>query len=264
MGSKKSATAHSVAIAGFHTLLKRIAQCQDPREKERLRQQMDETYGGLDGYQKESLKGRDRHNAGETGKWLVQQVGPIWKAEQEASGKRRIRLLDVGSLSGTAYHKYKWIDPVNIDLSPQSERVIKSDFFDWPLPQNEAACFDCVALSLVINFEGNLFRRGNMLLHAHKHLTKAGFLFLVLPLACVENSRYLDHARLRAILHACGWNVVEQNDSAKLTRWLCQRRQDQAQAGWDGTSFKKEEIRKGPSFNNFCIRVGQQGREEKT
>lgn len=95
-----------------------------------------------------------------------------------------------------------------------------------------------------------------MLLHAHKYLPPlsteaAGWLFLVLPLACVTNSRYCTHDRLRNILRSCGWAVVRQDDSARLTRWLCR----ETSKTWDKKRWKKEEIKKGVSLNNFCIAV---------
>lgn len=163
--------------------------------------------------------------------------------------------MDVGALSGTAYDKYDWIDTVSIDLNPRNDHVLQYDFFDYPTPRKiDQEPFDIVALSLVVNFVGDLADRGKMLLHAHKYLPedKNGFLFLVLPLACVQNSRYCDHARLRAILASCGWgNVVRQHDSARLTHWLC----EETSKKWDKKVWKKEEIKKGVSLNNFCIIV---------
>lgn len=95
-----------------------------------------------------------------------------------------------------------------------------------------------------------------MLLHAHKYIqdvsSTAGFLFLVLPRACVENSRYCTHNHLREILTSCGWgDIVYQDDSSRLTRWLCRETSKE----WDGTVFKKQELRKGVKLNNFCIVV---------
>lgn len=158
--------------------------------------------------------------------------------------------MDVGALSGTAYDKYDWIETISIDLNPRSDHVLKYDFFDFPFDQEK---FNVVALSLVVNFVGDLTDRGRMLMHAHNYLPdQGGFLFLVLPLACVKNSRYCDHERLRAILTSCGWgNVVRQHDSAKLTHWLCK----ETSKKWDGKVWKKEEIKKGISLNNFCINV---------
>ncbi|KAJ3087868.1 hypothetical protein HK102_010106 [Quaeritorhiza haematococci] len=59
----------------------------------------------------------------------------------------------------------------------------------------ESNVFDCVAMSLVLNFVGEPERRGDMLHHALKflHPVHGGYIFLVLPLPCVTNSRYTTH-----------------------------------------------------------------------
>lgn len=181
----------------------------------------------------------------------------------------QLRLLDVGALSGTSYTAYPWIDVTSIDINPRSDEVIRSDFFDFPIPSGTASepKYDVVCLSLVINFIGDLSKRGEALLRAHRYLVPAGWLYLVLPLACVTNSRYLTHERLQAILESCGWDIRRQEDSARLTRWLCQRKQgperkskksksDRSVQEWDGVVWKKEEVRVSKTANNFCIKVG--------
>lgn len=129
--------------------------------------------------------------------------------------------------------------------------------------------FDVVCLSLVLNFEGDISKRGmqsiaraiacidaltgQMILRAHDFLTPTGLLYIVLPLSCVNNSRYLTADRLRAMLASCGFEkVVAQHDSPKLTYWLVQRTRE---SGWDGTTWRKEEVRAGVKRNNFCIQV---------
>lgn len=92
-----------------------------------------------------------------------------------------------------------------------------------------------------------------MLLHAHDYLLPHGYLYLVLPLPCLTNSRYLSHARLTSILTSTGWTVERQHDSAKLTYWLL-KRADGGEKG-DGKEWKREVVRKGAQRNNFCILV---------
>lgn len=116
---------------------------------------------------------------------------------------------------------------------------------------------------LFINVDG--WKTGRMLLLPHLHLRPASLLFLVLPLPCLTNSRYLNHARLEAILKSTGWEKTRQRDTAKLSFWLLQSRGLTAAqeirdhslgpewAYWDGTFYKKEELRKGSSRNNFTI-----------
>jgi len=65
-----------------------------------------------------------------------------------------------------------WIDTTSIDLNPQAPHVIKSNFFDFPIPasENDDELFDVVSLSLVMNFEGSLVNRG---MHSPPHLDVA-------------------------------------------------------------------------------------------
>jgi len=88
-----------------------------------------------------------------------------------------------------------------------------------------------------------------MLLHAHSYLTPRGYLYIVLPLPCLTNSRYLSHERLTAILGSTGWDVVRKHDSARLTYWLVRR----SETGPDGVEWKREQVRTGAGRNNFCL-----------
>jgi hypothetical protein len=92
-----------------------------------------------------------------------------------------------------------------------------------------------------------------MLLHAHSYLRPSGYLYLVLPLSCLTNSRYLSPALFRKILASTGWDVAKQHDSAKLTYWLLKR----SGKDWDGKGWKRESVREGAQRNNFVIVVKQ-------
>ena len=120
-----------------------------------------------------------------------------------------------------------------------------------------------------------------MLLHAHHYLRPGSYVYLVLPLACVTNSRYLTHEHLRAILHSTGYSLKRNEYSARLTRWLLQTREPRPvpkhkqiyasqtplshnvtalcnkakQKYWDNQVFKKKELVAGANRNNFCIIV---------
>jgi 25S rRNA (adenine2142-N1)-methyltransferase len=48
-----------------------------------------------------------------------------------------------------------------------------------------------VVLSLVINFVGDPRRKGEMLVRCRTLVRDGGNLFIVLPLACMDNSRYI-------------------------------------------------------------------------
>ena len=103
------------------------------------------------------------------------------------------RILDVGAIAGTAYAKFPWVSDTPIDLNPRSARVIRADFFQFPAPDMDEeqaqkaeeafllkqaekeeeeereemqmegrwrGKYDVVALSLVVNFVGDLRERG--------------------------------------------------------------------------------------------------------
>ena len=67
----------------------------------------------------------------------------------------------------------------------------------------------------------------------------------------------MDHERLRLILESLGWDVEVQDDSAKLTRWLCvqQPTKQRLIKSKEKTRWKKEELRSGVQRNNFAIVV---------
>lgn len=248
---KEAKTEHSLRIAKFHTLEKELARTTDPEERARIENEQQQL-GGLAAYQEDSLRGGDKLKGGESGKWCAEQLAPLFPQHST----RPVRLLDVGAIAGTSYDKFPWVHVTSIDLNPRSDKVTKSDFFHYPKPAQPEDRFDVVALSLVINFVGDLKKRGEMLLHAHNYLKPSGYLYLVLPLPCLTNSRYLNHEHLTTILSSCGYDIVVQNDSKRLTRWLLKRKTKKNAAKWDGKVYKKRELLGGANRNNFAICLG--------
>ncbi|KAI9021081.1 putative methyltransferase-domain-containing protein [Hyaloraphidium curvatum] len=231
---------HAARISAFHALEKRIAASTDPSVIAALRAEQ-ELLGGIEGYQKASLTGGDKQRGGETGKWFAKTWMGLY-------GKEKITLLDVGAIHGTTYSKYPWIEATSIDLNPLGPTVVRANFFTFP-PPPATQRFDVVCLSLVLNFVGSLPQRAEMLRRTHSFLKPEGHLFVVLPLACLANSRYMDHDRFRAILRTLGFEEVAQHDSSRLTHWLLKR------CKGDSRKWKREEIRGGVKRNNFVIVV---------
>lgn len=258
----RAAAPHAEKIARYHTLEKQIARAADPGERAALVEEQ-ERLGGLAVYQDQSTTGGDKLRGGESGKWCAKVLREV------LPDGAHIRLLDVGAIAGTAYTKWRsWIDTTSIDLNPRAPHVAKCDFFDWPLPASDAERYDVVSLSLVVNFVGDLHRRGEMLMHAHHYLRPGGYVCLILPLACVTNSRYMTHEHLGALVRSAGFTVERNEDSRRLTRWLLRQAAPRnaspapahltlAEAArfrfWDDTPFKKRELVPGATRNNFCI-----------
>ncbi|RKP24286.1 hypothetical protein SYNPS1DRAFT_17433, partial [Syncephalis pseudoplumigaleata] len=108
--------------------------------------------------------------------------------------------------------------------------------------------------SLVVNFVGDIRARGRMLQRVPDFLRPGGaqYLFLVLPLPCINNSRYMDHDRLVEMLASIGLNrLVAHHHSSRLAYYLFQR--DAATVATRSARFTKKEIHPGGKRNNFCI-----------
>ena len=249
------ATEHARAISRYHALEKQIARASDSDKDALLAEQ--QALGGLEVYQNQSTTGGAVLRGGESSKWCAKILMELWPFS------RRIHLLDVGAIAGTAYAKWKHkFDVTSIDIQPRAPHVLPADFFDFPMPAREEERFDVIGLSLVINFVGDLAKRGDMLLHAHRYLRRGGYVYVVLPLPCLTNSRYMTHDHFARLVRATGYDVVRNEDSHRLTRWLLQESEpravishdtDVSRAFWDGTVLAKRQLRPGAQRNNFCM-----------
>ena len=85
-------------------------------------------------------------------------------------------------------------------------------------------------------------------------LRPGGWLYVVLPLACVENSRYVTLETLLAVLGQLGLKQLEVRTSAKLVYLL--HTFDPSHAPPPPPPRKRRAaIRSGPDRNNFCIQL---------
>jgi hypothetical protein len=58
--------------------------------------------------------------------------------------------------------------------------------------------------------------------HVMSMLTTSSFLFVVLPLACVENSRYCSHSLFEEMMTEIGYTILTHHDSKKLCYYMLQ------------------------------------------
>ncbi|KAJ3180529.1 hypothetical protein HDU87_002038 [Geranomyces variabilis] len=281
-GRRKAST--QKLIASYHTLNKKlhaVLKAGDSTAAGSIKTQM-EAMGGLHAYQRASLRGgNEKKGLGACGSWLVQQLRAelaelrdseaeklvvvaengeeeVEEVEEEAKTgspatqqKLKLKLLDVGALDGGTYSKQaSWIDVTSIDLNPQCQTVRKQDFFERPRPTGAHEKFNVLCLSLVVNFVGDPKLRGDMLIHARRFLLPRGLLFLVLPLPCVKNSRYMSHAHLLAILKSIGYELVKHHFARKLALYLLRRVEQFKLQDWT-----KTQMNPGIERNNFCIVV---------
>ncbi|CAI7648725.1 unnamed protein product [Penicillium crustosum] len=235
-----SAKATRTLIRSHHRLLKVRAQALAAGDEARV-SSIDaqiEANGGLESYQIAILID-----------WIKPQL------KQWNNTVPKLRVLEVGALSTkNACSINPALDVTRIDLNSQEPGILKQDFMERPLPTSDDERFNMISLSLVLNYVPDATGRGEMLKRCVKFLTSkcpielVPSLFLVLPIACVDNSRYLNEERLGEIMTCLGFRLTQSKRTSKLVFHL-----------WEHTgtyapkNFKKEELRSGKTRNNFAV-----------
>ncbi|GJJ77270.1 25S rRNA (adenine2142-N1)-methyltransferase [Entomortierella parvispora] len=272
---KKSSLATAQLIRRYHTLNKELSQCLARIEKSKektgparnatngvsdlariaeIRKEMDDL-GGLDMYQKASTLGQSKQRGGDSSKWLIPVIEKCYDKLDKKAGPP-LKLLDIGALSPHNYQKYSsWIKTTPIDLNPQDPLITKMDFLEMPVPSKPADLFNVVCLSLVVNFVGDPAQRGQILRHSTQFLVPGtGLLYLVLPLPCIQNSRYMDHELLVDMMDSIGYSTVVDHHFAKKLAYYVFKLDARPSGGKKGTKpFPKKMRHDKPNRNNFCI-----------
>lgn len=209
--------------------------------------------GGLETYQTASTLGQDGKRGGDSSKILVKWIKELGNEINTDTA------LEIGCLSSkneiSTSKIFKSI--TRIDLHSQEPNIIEEqDFLKRPLPQIDEEKFDCISCSLVVNFVPSAEQRGEMLCRMCDFLNeprydKNSFLFFVIPLPCVENSRYCNLETMDLIFSKLGFEKMKYHQTHKLAYWLLK---------WKGSKFvdfkftcHKKELRTGKDRNNFCI-----------
>ncbi|KAF2253648.1 hypothetical protein BU26DRAFT_515966 [Trematosphaeria pertusa] len=229
-----------------------------------------EKNGGLKVYQAASKQGQSKDRGGDSSKVLVEWLREANVIQSDNvvdehmdGGSAVYRCLEVGALSpeNEISKVPKQIQMTRIDLNSQGPGIEKQDFMKRPLPSSPDEDFDIVSLSLVLNYVPDPTQRGEMLKRVTRFLHRdmgrsttrnsaLPALFLVLPLPCVENSRYLDEQLLLQIMENLGFALTNKKTTPKLCYYLFSmtRRPNL-------TKTDKRKVRDGPLMNNFCIVV---------
>ncbi|KAF2184573.1 hypothetical protein K469DRAFT_708755 [Zopfia rhizophila CBS 207.26] len=255
-------------IHNHHRLQKEHARAIKAGDKSKANEVMEKIQenGGLKKYQAASKRGQSKQRGGDSSRVLVdwlQRARIIKPATQFMKAKPSFRLLEIGALSteNEISQFPHCIEVTRIDLNSQGHGIEQQDFMQRPLPRNLEEAFDIISLSLVLNYVAEPVERGEMLKRITKFLRsqvgsfngrKAAFpaLFMVLPLPCVANSRYLNETALCNIMVGLGFVLSHRKTTPKLGHYLF-RYDGKA----NGQKFPKKLIRDGPNMNNFCIVV---------
>ncbi|MCJ1406493.1 hypothetical protein MMC19_000558 [Ptychographa xylographoides] len=264
-------------IRKHHTLQKNLSRAigaEDEALTASLQSQIDAA-GGLETYQRASITGQSALRGGDSSKVLMEWLTPLLRAAalpEVSATDQKLRLLEVGALSvNNACSRSGIFELERIDLHSQHPEILEQDFMQRPLPNGDniqREGFDVVSLSLVVNYVGDAVGKGEMLRRVGSFLTtrkdsaKNGTvirgslgimlpaLFLVLPAACVMNSRYCNQEKLREIMESEGYKLMKSKTSKSLVYYLwrflgaeeiCRQ------------PFGKVELRAGGARNNFSI-----------
>jgi len=228
--------------------------------------------GGLEAYQAASLTGQDKDRGGDSSEKLVEWLRK-YKLVGPARSKLAWRVLEVGALSSRnaiSGMVGKGVETVKrIDLHSQEPHVIEEvDFMTFPVPDVDTLKYDILSLSLVLNYVPDAAGRGEMLRRTTKFLHHHGAasfttgvdmpsslpcLFVVLPLPCLTNSRYMTHDHFVSIMNSLGYDLLERHESQKLSYTLFRWNSDKQDTK---KTFKKVEINPGRTRNNFAVVMG--------
>ncbi|GAV47239.1 hypothetical protein ZYGR_0H00800 [Zygosaccharomyces rouxii] len=205
--------------------------------------------GGLRDYQLASRVGQTNNRGGDSSKILVQ-----WLQELGHRSDGSLSALEIGSLSTeNRISTCGLFEPViRIDLESSQPGIQKQDFMQRPLPKDEGEKFDFVSCSLVLNFVPTPIQRGQMCMRFEHFLRENGYLFVVLPLPCINHSRYMSKNHFTQLMEFLGYSMVKYHESKKLCYMLLRRTSSKNQEGYDKFT-KKHKFHDKPGFNNFCI-----------
>ncbi|KAL6949004.1 hypothetical protein ACO0QE_001486 [Hanseniaspora vineae] len=209
------------------------------------------TNGGLQKYQLASIMGQDTKRGGDSSKFLIKWLNELNDEHRklENSGEQTLyhsmHALEIGCLNANNYisRSPKLISSVErIDLNSNDTGLIKKqDFMERPLPGAKTfkkktaskEVFDLISCSMVLNFVPDDTKRGAMLKRIKCFLRSksstntsttvpGGLLFLVLPLPCINNSRYMsdDYFVNTIMLKALNFSLLKKHQSHKIIYYL--------------------------------------------
>lgn len=207
--------------------------------------------GGLKNYQMASKIGQDKDRGGDSSKLLVK-----WLKELNYDQHTELRALEIGFLSVSNHiSRCKIFEEVErIDLNSNDPKGIKrQDFMKRPLPRTGEEKFHLISCSLVLNFVNTPAERGQMCQRFSEFLFPPtsdvpSYVFVVLPLPCVNNSRYMTIDHFTMIMDSLGYELIRSHTSHKLFYCLLRLSHRESKR-----KFQKKEINPGPGRNNFAI-----------
>ncbi|QLL34366.1 hypothetical protein HG536_0G02250 [Torulaspora globosa] len=208
--------------------------------------------GGLEEYQRASRIGQSNARGGDSSKLLVS-----WLRELKYNRGKPMTALEIGSLDSenciSTCGIFNPVTRIDLNESNNSRGILRQDFMERPIPSNDDSRFHLVSCSLVLNFVPTPVLRGQMLKRFHQFLKGPKLLFLVLPLPCINNSRYMDQTYLVKMMAHLGYHLLKHHESKKLYYSLFTLQRQPSPDDKDITFATKKILHDGPKMNNFCI-----------
>lgn len=209
--------------------------------------------GGLKDYQLASRVGQTNNRGGDSSKMLVQWLREIGHTPDHDPS---LRALEIGSLSTEnristcgIFHPV-----IRIDLESSQPGIQKQDFMQRPLPDDQNSKFDLISCSLVLNFVPTPLQRGQMCSRFQHFLKPNGYLFVVLPLPCINHSRYMNKDYFMQLMEYLGYSMIKYYEAKKLSYILLRYTPRIQNTGHTPDTFtKKHKFYDKPGFNNFSI-----------
>ncbi|XBW37934.1 hypothetical protein QEN19_003514 [Hanseniaspora menglaensis] len=219
--------------------------------------------GGLQRYQQASIMGQQSDRGGDSSKKLME-----WILELSDAGKeiKEMVTLEIGSLrvdNVLSKNKYKkFIKSIErIDLNSNHPDINKQDFLLREQPKDASEQFGLISCSLVVNFVPDEYKRGEMLRRLKQFCLPDGLVFLVLPLSCVENSRFMTSEILvNKIMHqGLNFKLLKEHKSNKIVYYLFQNipstrvNESYLKKNFDCRKHIDEDSKRKHGKNNFSI-----------
>ncbi|TMW62390.1 hypothetical protein Poli38472_009883 [Pythium oligandrum] len=227
----------------FHRLTHELDQLKKDTEmdKSEKQQRMNEINASLD-----AMGGRSAYQDAsfhKTSKWVFQLLTQFDRRPK--SKEPPLRTLEVGAIN-TQLLSCPWLNVRAIDLNSKHEKIEQCDFFSLK-PSGE---YQVIVSSMVINCVPDAPSRGRMLQLYYEHLQPSGLLFLMLPLLCLRNSKFMTIKRFREILEAVGFHIKETKDSPKVSFFCLEKLPDKQPSG---KKFPQQMLVPGAKRNAFSV-----------
>ncbi len=221
-GSMKSRKLARKVTASYHTIKNELTMVEKSNkltasEKKRKVTELEErleNIGGIDAYQEASIISTQHFK---TSRWVLNQISTHLTAN-DSKRRDKLKVLEIGAIN-IQLQQVSHLDVRSIDINSQDARIEEIDFFHIP-PENN---YDVVVCSMVVNCVHDAKKRGEMLLRLRHHLRNSdSILLLVLPLRCVH-SKHVGALRLKALLDAIGFRLLERKESPRLIFYTLRR-----------------------------------------